>query len=173
MANLREDNMEDTTKIQRVKSLNLKLSAITILSDKYVEEADKVIAELKKLRDDENSGETGHFTKFDQLISSYESTAQKMHDNELDAKMIMAELLKQLESKRNKETGLQQRKEDLSTLSCKVADYCQQGAFITHLPQFLSFINFGIKQYHRKAPDFGQVYLSSLLWGGGGWSAVV
>ena len=151
---------EIKTKIKKVEGVSGKLFS---LANNYIDQASKIIEELKELRENKESFATE--TYIDQVISLHEDILKKVHDSEFQAKKRLREVVKGLEIKREEETKSHQRKQANkkdkpreireSTLSFKIEEYSQTGAFITHLPQFLSLIDLGVKQYQRKAPQFG------------------
>ena len=156
---------EIKAKIQKVANVNGKL---TSYSNNYIDQIRKVVKELKELRENEESIPTK--SVIDEVISLHEDIliiVEDHKDESIDKMKDVADYVSvMLQIKRDEETKSKQERqlhmtdntretEDRSALSSMVEKYCQTGAFITHLPQFLSLVNLVVKQYQRKAPKFG------------------
>ena len=156
-----------------------KLAAITQKLENYIEKAEDVIEELEKLRDPKVATETEFGKYVDEINSLTEDIIKKVHDNESEIKKKIEKIIaasedsrdqkpeasssinetnsKAPQSARKKSTKTDQTEKppDHSSLSDKIAEYCETGPFLTNLPEFIYTCKFIVNQYQKKNPIFG------------------
>ena len=142
-----------------------KLALITTRLETYLEKSGEAIEELEELRNDETEIECDK--KIDDINILTEAIIKKVNDNEGAVKKKIEEVIRNYEDNRNSSKpsempksqssrmGTTENTQDHSQLSDKIAEYCETGPFLTHLPQFIFGAKYVISQYQKKIPIFG------------------
>ena len=101
-------------------------------------------------------------TQIDKVIFAMDVMMKKKNKNENYVKQKIKHILKELKDSKNgmamkEETILSERvkKSARSKLSDRIAEYCEIGPFLLHLPQFIATVLFTLKHYQEKLPTIG------------------
>ena len=161
----------NVTSILDRETFNYKLADITKKLEIYIEKAEDIKEELYNFEDDKVDTVTECDRKKNEINSLTEAIIKKVHDNEYEIKKKMEDIINASDacppnSKTNSKAPQPARKNsnrkdktdqspEHSSLSDKIAKYCETGLFFSNLPEFVYTCKFMVSQYQKKLPLFG------------------